>query len=120
MVECELQRVPPVLARRARCTSRLWSIVYLPQVGYVIKVNGPQLEGEWGHLGGSTCLLGALGGGGEEKIGRGRGLRGEGWGSSMHDPGFLCGWATVRTDVTWALCGSLARLNPASELKHFA
>jgi hypothetical protein len=39
----ELQRIPPHLAHRN--SSQLWSIVYLPQIGYVMQISGAALTG---------------------------------------------------------------------------
>ena len=43
MLEEELQRIPPRLARNN--SQQLWSIVYMPQVGYVMQISGMLLTG---------------------------------------------------------------------------
>ena len=44
MLEGELSRVPSFLAKENN--TQLWSILYLPQVGYVVQVSGQPLSGE--------------------------------------------------------------------------
>ena len=54
VVEAELQRVPRALARSH--AAQLWSILYLPQLSYVLKVQGSQLGGEVrGREGRGSC-----------------------------------------------------------------
>ncbi|GFH11634.1 DNA mismatch repair protein [Haematococcus lacustris] len=45
VVEGELARVPPHIARRHSANQQLWSITYLPQIGYAIQVTGQALAG---------------------------------------------------------------------------
>lgn len=44
VLEGELSRVPSFLAKENN--TQLWSILYLPQVGYVVQVSGQPLSGE--------------------------------------------------------------------------
>ncbi len=43
-LEKELRRIPPSLARSN--ADQLWSVVYLPQIGYVIQISGTHISGE--------------------------------------------------------------------------
>ena len=43
VVEEELKRVPPSIARHN--SSQLWSIIYVPQVGYLMQVTGQPFTG---------------------------------------------------------------------------
>lgn len=43
-IEQELSRVPPHVARRH--SKQLWSVVFMPQVGFVISISGGQLAEE--------------------------------------------------------------------------
>ena len=48
VLEGQLRRIPSFLARQNN--TQLWSILYMPQVGYVLQVSGDALSGEAGCL----------------------------------------------------------------------